>query len=214
MNRLLVFSALLFCHVIVASAQQQDPAVAIDEGTLRGHIRYLADDLLEGRGPGSRGDDLTQLYIATQFQVLGLKPAAADGSWLQPVPLIGAKTHWPADVTFRHGDQSVTLKSVDEFMSTIGRPVESVSIKDAEVVFVGYGIEAPEYEWDDYKDVDLRGKVLLMMNNDPSSDPELFEGRRRLDSDAGTTSTRSPREKTQPARSSFTPRHRRATLGK
>ncbi len=180
MIRLLVFSALLFCQVIVACAQQRDPASFIDEATLRGHIRFLADDLLEGRGPGSRGDDLTQLYIATQFQSLGLTPAAADGSWLQSVPLIGAKTHWPADVTFRRGDQSVRLRSVDEFMSTIGRPVESVSIKDAEVVFVGYGIEAPEYDWDDYKEVDLRGKVLLMMNNDPSGDPKLFEGRRRL----------------------------------
>ncbi len=188
MIRLLVFSGFLFCHVMVANAQDaahstsqvHDPADVVDEATMRSHIRFLADDLLEGRGPGSRGDKLTQLYLATQFQTLGLKPAAADGSWLQPVPLIGAKTHWPADVTFRHGDKSVTLKSVDEFMSTIGRPVESVTIKDAEVVFVGYGIEAPEYDWDDYKDVDLRGKVLLMMNNDPSSDPKLFEGRRRL----------------------------------
>ena len=72
------------------------------------------------------------------------------------------------------------MKSVDDFMSSIGGPVESAAIGDAQLVFVGYGIEAPEYDWNDYKDVDLRGKVLLMMNNDPSSDPELFEGRRRL----------------------------------
>ena len=157
-----------------------DPSLTIDEGTLRGHVRFLADDLLEGRGPGSRGDDLTQLYIATQFQSLGLKPAAEGGSWRQRVPLIGAKTHAPSEVAFRHEGNSVMLKSVDEFMSTIGRPVESTSIQDAEVVFVGYGIQAPEYQWDDYKDVDLRGKVLLMMNNDPSSEQDLFEGRRRL----------------------------------
>ncbi len=153
---------------------------AIDQSTLRGHIRFLADDLLEGRGPGSRGDGLTQLYFATQFQTLGLKPAASDGSWLQPVPLVGVRTHAPAEVTFHRGDKSVSLKSVDEFVSTIGQPIDKAAIEEAEIVFVGYGIEAPEYDWDDYKDVDLRGKVLLMMNNDPSGDPDLFEGRRRL----------------------------------
>lgn len=186
MNRMMFAVSFLLCSSALSIAQEdstgreRDPADVIDEATLRGHIRFLADDLLEGRGPGSRGDDLTQLYLATQFQALGLKPAASDRSWRQHVPLVGAKTNWPADVTFRHGEQSVTLKSVDEFMSTIGRPVERVTIKDAEVVFVGYGIQAPEYDWDDYKDVDLQGKVLLMMNNDPSTDPELFEGRRRL----------------------------------
>jgi Zn-dependent M28 family amino/carboxypeptidase len=162
------------------SAEEEAAAEVIDEATLRGHIRFLADDLLEGRGPGSRGDDLTQLYLSTQFKSFGLKPAAAGGTWIQPVPLVGVRTHPPAQVTFRGADNSVTLKSVEEFMSTIGRPVESAKIEDAEVVFVGYGIEAPEYDWNDYKDVDLRGKVLLMMNNDPSSDRELFEGRRRL----------------------------------
>lgn len=176
----------LFCSAI-AVAQEANPsdvatkaAALIDEGTIRAHIRFLADDLLEGRGPGTRGDDLTQLYVATQFQALGLEPAAADGSWQQPVALVGVKTHVPPTVTFRNGDQEVTLKSVDDFMSTIGSPSASSEVKDAELVFVGYGIQAPEYKWDDYKDADLKGKILLMMNNDPSTDPELFAGRRRL----------------------------------
>ena len=153
---------------------------AIDESALRGHIRFLADDLLEGRGPGSRGDALSQLYISTQFQTLGLEPAAGSGKWLQPVPLIGVKTNAPSKVEFQHDDQILSLKSVEDFMSTIGQPVEAASLADAELVFVGYGIKAPEYDWDDYKGADLRGKVLVMMNNDPASDPELFEGRRRL----------------------------------
>ena len=152
----------------------------IDEPLLRAHIRFLADDLLEGRGPGSRGDALTQLYLTTQFQSLGLRPAAADGGWSQPVPLVGTRTHPPTEVVFHNGDKRVALKSVEDFMSTIGSPIRQASIQDAEVVFVGYGIQAPEYQWDDFKNVDLRGKVLLMMNNDPSDDPELFEGRRRL----------------------------------
>ncbi len=162
------------------SVESAAAAAVIDEATVRGHVRFLADDLLEGRGPGSRGDAMTQLYLATQFQSLGLEPAAADGTWLQPVPLVGVRTVAPDTVTFVNDDQSVTFKSVTDFMSTIGGPVESASIKDAEVVFVGYGIEAPEYEWNDFKDVDVRGKVLLIMNNDPSSDPALFEGSRRL----------------------------------
>lgn len=155
-------------------------ADTIDEATLRAHIRFLADDLLEGRGPGSRGDALTQLYIATQFQSLGLKPAAADGTWLQPVPLVGVRTLPPPTVTFKTDTQALTLQSTIDFMSTMGSPKTSASIDSAEVVFVGYGIQAPEYEWDDFKGVDLRGKILLMMNNDPADDPALFEGRKRL----------------------------------
>ncbi|MGI9471481.1 MAG: M20/M25/M40 family metallo-hydrolase [Rubripirellula sp.] len=161
-------------------AGDMSPGHSIDEQTLRGHIRFLADDLLEGRGPGSRGDALSQLYIATQFQTMGLAPAAGEGKWTQAVPLIGVKTEAPSEVVFRHGDETRGLQSVEDFMSTIGSPTQSAQLSDAELVFVGYGIKAPEYDWDDYKDADLTGKVLVMMNNDPSSDPELFAGRRRL----------------------------------
>ena len=179
---------------------------AITEATLRGHIRFLADDLLEGRGPGSRGDQLTQLYLQTQFQSLGLSPAGSSeaigalldkqadpqlkklpadnldlhASWTQPVPLIGVQTTQPQSVTFSHGDASISFESVKDFMSNLGNATESTEINDAEVVFVGYGIDAPEYEWDDYKDVDVQGKILLMMNNDPEKDPALFEGKKRL----------------------------------
>ena len=180
-SRILLLIGLLCCGATNGQViRADDGATVIDEDTLRGHIRFLADDRLEGRGPGSRGDELTQLYLATQFQTLGLKPAAGEGEWLQPFPLVGVRTVAPPTVVFRHGEKSVALKSVEDFMSTIGQPVENAKLADAELVFVGYGIEAPEYKWDDYKDVDLTGKVLLMMNNDPSSDPELFEGRRRL----------------------------------
>ena len=163
-----------------AFAQTDSDASLINEASIRGHVRFLADDLLEGRGPGSRGDELTQLYISTQFEALGLQPAAGNGEWLQPFPLVGVRTIAPPNVVFKNDDKTVSLKSVEDFMSTIGRPAEQARLQDAELVFVGYGIEAPEYGWDDYKDVDLTGKVLVMMNNDPASDPELFEGRRRL----------------------------------
>jgi Zn-dependent M28 family amino/carboxypeptidase len=152
----------------------------VDEPQLRSHIRFLAHDLLEGRGTGTRGDALAQLYIATQFEGLGLQPAAGDGGWYQSVPLVGVTTRAPAEVVFRHGEQSLTLKHHDDTMFVAGRPAEHISLQDAELVFVGYGIQAPEYQWDDFKGVDLKGKVLVVMNNDPESDPELFAGRRRL----------------------------------
>ena len=155
-------------------------AEKINEDMLRGNIRFLADDLLEGRGPGSRGDELAQLYIATQFQSLGLQPAFPDGEWTQPVPLVGVTTTAPAAVHLRSGDETLSLKHHTDSMFVAGRPAEKISVRDAELVFVGYGIQAPEYSWDDFKGVDVKGKILVVMNNDPEDDPELFAGRRRL----------------------------------
>lgn len=160
-------------------AAHQRAAEKIDQATLRGHIRFLADDLLEGRGPGTRGDLLAQRYIQAQFQAAGLKPILGD-NWYQAVPLVGVKTHCPPAITFSKDDAELELKYFDDYIATAGRAAEATSIRDAEVVFVGYGIQAPEFEWDDFKGADLKGKVLLMMNNDPSGDPELFAGRRRL----------------------------------
>ena len=170
----------MICSTSYQFAAAEDPAENITEQALRGHIQFLADDLLEGRGPGSRGDELTQLYLQTQFRIHGLAPAAPNGSYLQPVPLVGVKTNSPATVLVSRGSESIVLKNYDDIITTVGRPASSTSIQDAEIVFVGYGIVAPEYQWNDFKDVDLKGKVLLIMNNDPADDPNLFEGRRRL----------------------------------
>jgi Zn-dependent M28 family amino/carboxypeptidase len=155
-------------------------AQAIDEAQLRAHTRFLADDLLEGRGPGSRGDRLAQRYIAAQLEALGLAPGAPDGSWYQPVPLIGVETRVPQAVVFEKGGGKLELRHGDDMIVSSGVARPRARIEDAEVVFAGYGIVAPEYRWDDFKDADLRGKVLLVMNNDPSSDPELFAGETRL----------------------------------
>jgi Zn-dependent M28 family amino/carboxypeptidase len=162
------------------TAVERGAAAEIREQLLRAHIRFLADDLLEGRGPGSRGDLLAQRYIAAQFESLGLKPAAPDGGWYQPVPLVGVTTHVPETVTFRKGPQSLDVKYHDDLIAVSGMAEPRAGFRDAEIVFVGYGIEAPEYRWNDYKDADLRGKVLLVMNNDPSDDPALFAGKTRL----------------------------------
>jgi Zn-dependent M28 family amino/carboxypeptidase len=155
----------------------------LQEITLRSHIRFLSDDLLGGRGPGSAGDELAQLYLDTQFQSLGLKPIESLNSYRQAVPLLGVVSK--PDNIWSFGPRGskqkpLELKYFDEFIAVADRPLPSVKISDAELVFVGYGIQAPEYEWDDFKGVDLKGKVLIVMNNDPEKDPNLFAGARRL----------------------------------
>lgn len=156
----------------------------LSQEAIRGHIRFLADDLLEGRGPGTRGDDLTQLYLKTQLEGLGLKPGAQDEngnpSWFQSVPLVGVTTVPPASVSFEAGGKTKTLNHHDDLMLSSGKPVSDTLKVSGEMVFVGYGIQAPEFDWDDFKGQDLSGKILVIMNNDPEDDPELFEGDRRL----------------------------------
>ena len=153
---------------------------AITDSAMRSHIQFLANDLLEGRGPGTRGDELAMSYVQSQFQSLGLKPAAQENRWIQAVPLVGVNTRPPENIEFKTGGQKLTLKNYEQYIMVGGQARETASFTDAEVVFVGYGMQAPEYNWDDFKDVDVAGKVLLIMNNDPKGDPKLFAGSKRL----------------------------------
>src|SRR6266481_6006714 len=150
----------------------------IEPEHIRAHVRFLSHDLLEGRGTGQRGGDLAAEYIATQFWLYGLKAAGDNGTYFQKVPMVGIT---PApETTFElvpnKGD-ALKLKPLDEYVAydETQRPSSDI---DAPIVFVGYGIEAPEYKWDDYKGTDVRGKVLLMLVSEPSSDdPNFFKGR-------------------------------------
>jgi len=147
---------------------------------MRAYVRELSDDKYEGRGPGTRGDVAARQYLADELGKLGLLPGAADGSWEQPFELVGLTAEQPAHWTFDGQEGSITLAQRDEFIVSSGVQAERASVEDAELVFVGYGIQAPEYDWDDFKGRDLRGKVLVMMNNDPDWDPDLFAGETRL----------------------------------
>jgi Zn-dependent M28 family amino/carboxypeptidase len=145
---------------------------------IRWHVRYLSHDLLEGRGTGQRGGDIAAEYIATQFAEYGLKPAGDHGTYMQKVPLVGITTE--PGTTFslipKQGE-TMNLKPLDEYVG-YDQTQQAQSEVDAEVVYVGYGIEAPEYKWDDYKGMDVRGKVLLMLVNEPpSDDPKFFKGK-------------------------------------
>jgi len=145
---------------------------------IRWHVRYLSHDLLEGRGTGQRGGDIAAEYIATQFAEYGLKPAGDHGTYMQKVPLVGITTlpETQFSVVPKQGE-TMNLKPLDEYVA-YDQTQQPQSDVDAEIVFVGYGIEAPEYGWDDYKGLDVRGKVLLMLVNEPpSDDPKFFKGK-------------------------------------
>ena len=169
----------------VIEAAGGNPAAAlaaqeISDAYMRGIIAEISDDRYEGRGPGTRGDEMARTYLAGRMQELGLEPGAADGGWEQPFDLVGVNALQPETWTFTGQDTSMTLRQWDQFIVGSGVQEEQALIEDAELVFAGYAIEAPEYDWDDFKDVDLEGKVLLIMNNDPDWDPDLFGGETRL----------------------------------
>lgn len=161
------------------SAAEQ-ASLQIEDNYMREIIAEISHDSYEGRGPGSRGDEKTRKYLAEQLAALGLEPGAAEGRWEQPFDLVGVSASQPDEWVFSGHDIAMTLKQWDQFIVASGVQEERVEVEDAEVVFVGYGIQAPEFDWDDYKGVDLNGKILLMMNNDPDWNPELFAGETRL----------------------------------
>ncbi|MFN0063397.1 MAG: M28 family peptidase [Myxococcaceae bacterium] len=154
-------------------------AKEISAPLLAGHIRFLSSDLLEGRGPASPGDALAQQYIAAQMEALGLEPGGADGSWFQTFDLVGVHGY-PDTLSVSAGAAPLVLKHSQDFMVVAGRAKSAVRMSSAPLVFVGYGIVAPEFQWDDFKGVDVRGKVLVVLNNDPQDDPALFAGKTRL----------------------------------
>ena len=164
----------------VITPDEKRAADTIRAHRIRADVRFLASDLLEGRAPATRGDALARAYVASRFEALGLEPGAPGGDWYQPVEMVGVTSTCPETVrvTGRAGSESLQLRR--DYIAFSGVQAKEARVSDAEIVFVGYGIVAPEYRWDDYKGADLRGKVLLFVNNDPESDPALFEGKRRL----------------------------------
>jgi len=154
----------------VAAAMQ-----GIDANRIRAHVQFLADDLLEGRGTGTRGGDIAAHYIAAQFALDGLKPAGDDGSYLQRVDFTGVQTLGGTSASLQPSrGAALDLNLGADYVVSNQTQTGAVDI-DAPIVFVGYGIEAPEYRWDDFKGVDVKGKVVLVIVNEPpSSDPKFF----------------------------------------
>jgi Zn-dependent M28 family amino/carboxypeptidase len=191
-NRWVVFSGgLLLCSLLSLAqnpsvpALPQVPAAArkaaegIDSEKIRAHVRFLASDLLEGRGPGTRGGELAAEYIATQFALSGVEPAGQNGTYFQKVPLIAVHTvENQTSFAFvpAHG-APIALKYSVDYVTKDETGQTSAEI-DAPIVFAGYGIDAPEYHWNDFDGIDVKGKVLLVIVNEPpSNDVAFFKGK-------------------------------------
>jgi hypothetical protein len=162
-------------------ADAETAAGVITAAALRESVSSIASDEMMGRGPGTEGDRLARAYLAGRLEAAGFSPAFGDSGWEQPMSMIGVTTELPDNWVFRNGGGGeISVLRGDEYIGGSGVQEPAAIIEGAELVFVGYGISAPEEEWDDFKGVDLEGKVLLMLNDDPDWDPELFAGERRL----------------------------------
>jgi Zn-dependent M28 family amino/carboxypeptidase len=157
----------------------------IDADAVLAHTKVLSSDQYEGRGPGTKGEELSVRYLVDQFTKIGLKPGNTDGTFVQKVPLVGI-TPAPASLVFSKGSQRQTLKWKDDVVAWTKHVAESASLDASDLVFVGYGVVAPEYNWDDYKGLDVKGKTLVMLINDPpvpdpsnpsELDPKTFGGK-------------------------------------
>src|SRR5688572_30752189 len=155
-------------------------AEVIDGESIRRVVAEIADDRYGGRGPGSDGEALARAYLAAELSGIGFMPGAASGSYEQSIELVGVEASAPAEWRFVRSGETVALTHGAEFIAGSGVQAPTASVRDAELVFAGYAIQAPEYGWDDFKGVDVRGKVLVVLNNDPDWDPALFEGTTRL----------------------------------
>jgi len=164
----------------VAMAQLPD----VDTAAVLSHTQTLSSDEFEGRAPGTKGEELTVNYLIDQFKKIGLKPGNPDGTYVQKVPLVGI-TPTPAPLVFAKGKEQLTLKWKDDVVAWTKHVADVASVDKSELVFVGYGVVAPEYNWDDYKGVDVKGKTLVMLVGDPPVpdpanpsvlDPKTFGG--------------------------------------
>ena len=160
-------------------AAAQQAMNSIDAEKIRATVKYLADDKLEGRGTGQKGGDMAADWIAQQFKSYGLQPAGDNGTFFQNIKFYGITTD-QKNTQYAFVPKSggpITLKFADDYVAT-DETHSDKSVINAPLVYVGYGINAPEYQWDDYKGVDLKGKVLLMLVNEPpSDDPNFFKGK-------------------------------------
>jgi Zn-dependent M28 family amino/carboxypeptidase len=165
----------------IAMAQLPD----VDTAAVLTHTKVLSSDEFEGRAPGTKGEELTVNYLVDQFKKIGLKPGNTDGTYTQKVPLVGI-TPTPAPLLVAKGKEQLTLKWKDDVVAWTKHVADVASLDKSELVFVGYGVVAPEYNWDDYKGVDVKGKTIVMLVNDPpvpdpgnpgQLDPKVFGGR-------------------------------------
>jgi Zn-dependent M28 family amino/carboxypeptidase len=179
-------SALAGVHVAAQAARRVAPAPMFTASGIMAHVNMLASDAFEGRAPGTKGEDLSVEYITGQFRKIGLQPGNTDGTYIQDVPMVGITADPATSLVFSKGHLTRTLAFKDDVVAWTKRVEDTVRVDASDVVFIGYGIQAPEYHWDDYKGVDLAGKTVIVLINDPpirstadpsGLDPKVFGGR-------------------------------------
>ncbi len=191
MKRLM--AVLIFPIMAAGGCMQHGPvspgpvtAPAISGDSILQHTRILSSDEYEGRAPGTKGENLSVAYIEDQFKKAGLLPGNPEGTYIQKVPLVGITPEPDFILKFKKGNQEQSLRFKDDFVAWTKKVVEEVKVDSAPVVFVGYGVQAPEFNWDDFKGADLKGKMLLMLVGDPplpdladpnKLDPKVFGGK-------------------------------------
>jgi Zn-dependent M28 family amino/carboxypeptidase len=154
---------------------------SITVSSIEHHIRVLADDSMMGRAPATRGEEMAVEYIISQFEKIGIQPGMPDGGWIQNVPVMGQRTNRNTTLQITRGGRQVhNFAFGNEMIVSPAQDQLSVDIRNAEMVYVGHGIIAPEENWDDYKGLDVSGKILIMKNSDPASYPDKFAGDARL----------------------------------
>jgi Zn-dependent M28 family amino/carboxypeptidase len=173
------------------SSQGSSPTVAVasmpkaDPQAILGHIKVLSSDEYEGRAPGTKGEELTLKYIQDQFKALNLKPGNADGSYLQKVPLVGITGTEAKPLTISKGAKKQAFKWSDDVVAWTKHVADGAAVENSDVVFAGYGVDAPEFKWNDFKDLDVKGKTIIVLVNDPAVrdaqdasklDPNMFKG--------------------------------------
>ncbi len=195
MRRLLLLGGMMVCVAGCKSPQTNSAAQPtsapaplalaamprIEAEPILGHIKVLASDEYEGRAPGTKGEELSVRYIEGQFKQLGLEPGNPDGTYVQNVPLVGITAKETTPLTITKGSQKQTFKWADQVVAWSKHVAETASLEQSDVVFAGYGVEAPEFTWSDFKDVDVKGKTILVLVNDPAvpdpSDPSKLDSK-------------------------------------
>ena len=191
---LVTFAAACTSKSETPAPQQQAPAAVqmplasmpkVDQQKILEHIKVLSSDEFEGRAPGTKGEELSVKYIQDQYKKLNLKPGNPDGTYVQKVPLVGIVGTQVKPLTVTKGAQNQTFKWADEVVAWTKHVADGASVANSDVVFAGYGVEAPEFNWNDFKDVDVKGKTILVLVNDPAVpdpadpaklDPKTFKG--------------------------------------
>jgi Zn-dependent M28 family amino/carboxypeptidase len=197
-RRALIIGSLAFACVALAACKRPEPQTApaapasavsgeaktaaqqIAAEYLRDQITRFSADEFEGRAPATPADAKARDYLVEQLKQIGFEAGGPEGSWQQPFDVVGVTAQMPKQWSFKRGGKTVSFDWWNDYIAGSGVQAEAGAIKNAEVVFVGYGIQAPEFGWDDFKGQDLKGKVLLMLNSDPDWDPTLFAGNMRL----------------------------------